>query len=123
MAHILIIEDDAPLQEAYSFILKADGHDIATAYDGKEGLAAASAATFDLILLDLHMPVMDGWEFLRQYQKHKNPHTKIILFSNMVETDTQTQAKKLGVHRSILKSSMTPSSMVSLVHDLTENNS
>lgn len=119
MATILIIEDDAPLQEAYSFILKADGHDIYAAYNGKEGLELVKQRSFDVILLDLHMPVMDGWKFLEHYQTIKDPRTKIILFSNMVEPDTQKQAKKYGVYRSILKSSMTPSAMVSLVHDLT----
>ena len=118
MANILIIEDDAPLQEAYSFILKADGHDITSAYNGKEGLALATADVYDIILLDLHMPVMDGWEFLKAYQPHLTPQTKIILFSNMVEQDTQKQAKELGVYRSILKSSMTPSAMLALITDI-----
>lgn len=123
MAQILIIEDDAPLQEAYSFILKSDGHEIASAYNGKEALELAKKHTYDIILLDLHMPVMDGWEFLKQFHSDKAASTKIILFSNMVEPDTQKQAEKLGVHRAILKSTMTPSSMLSLVQDLAKSSS
>ena len=123
MAHILIIEDDVPLQEAYSFILKSDNHDIDSAYNGKEGLVLARKHVYDIILLDLHMPVMDGWQFLTEFQPDKDAHTKIILFSNMVETDTQKQATKLGVYRSILKSSMTPSGMLSLVQDLAKSSS
>lgn len=119
MANILIVEDDVPLQEAYSFILKADGHETESAYNGKEGLDLARKAVFDIILLDLHMPVMDGWDFLKQFQPHHDPRTKIILFSNMIEADTQKQATKLGVHRSILKSSMTPSNMLGLIHETT----
>lgn len=118
MANILIIEDDAPLQEAYSFILKADGHDTTSAFNGKEGLALATRHVYDIILLDLHMPVMDGWGFLEAYQPHLAPGTKIILFSNMVEPATHKRAEKLGVHRSILKSSMTPTAMLSLIKDL-----
>jgi CheY-like chemotaxis protein len=119
MAHILIIEDDAPLQEAYSFILKADGHVIASAYNGKEGLELATNNHYDIILLDLHMPIMDGWDFLKAFKSHASPDTKIILFSNMVEKDTHKQAEELGVYQSILKSSMTPSAMLSLIKDLT----
>lgn len=119
MANILIIEDDAPLQEAYSFILKADGHETDSAYNGKEGLSLAERHVYDIILLDLHMPVMDGWGFLEGYKPHLTPDTKIILFSNMVEPDTHKHASELGVYRSILKSSMTPSAMLSLIKDVT----
>ena len=117
MANILIVEDDIPLQEAYSFILKTDGHKVSSAYNGKEGVEIATKHRYDLILLDIHMPIMNGWEFLEQYAPAKPPETKIIVFSNMVEPDLQKQAKKLGAYRSILKSSMTPSSILTLVND------
>lgn len=116
MANILIIEDDAPLQEAYSFILKTADHAVTTAYNGKEGLEIARKKQFDIILLDIHMPIMDGWEFLKRYQSEKPANTKVIVFSNMVEPDTQKQADQLGAFRSVLKSSMTPSAMIDLVN-------
>ena len=115
MATILIIEDDAPLQEAYSFILKTAGYEVVSAYNGKEGLEQAKKTVFDIILLDIHMPIMNGWEFLEKFQTKKPPTTKIIVFSNMVEPDIQKQADTLGAFRSVLKSSMTPSEMLRLV--------
>lgn len=118
MANILIVEDDAALQEAYSFILKADGHKVSSAFNGQEGLAKVKKNTFDVILLDIHMPVMDGWEFLKRFQPRHSDDTKIIVFSNMVEPDTQKQAMQLGVFQSILKSSMTPSAMQTLIKDV-----
>lgn len=117
MARVLIIEDDAPLQEAYSFILKTDGHTVASAYNGREGLELASKYSYDIILLDIHMPIMDGWEFLKRYQPTQSASTKVIVFSNMVEPDLQKQATELGAYRSILKSSMTPTAMLSLVKE------
>lgn len=117
MATILIIEDDTPLQEAYSFILKTAGHNVVSALNGKEGLERTKKTVFDIILLDIHMPVMNGWEFLEKFQANKPPTTKIIVFSNMVEPDIQKQADSLGVYRSVLKSSMTPSEMLHLVSD------
>lgn len=117
MARILIVEDDTPLQEAYGFILKTEGHIVTSAYNGLEGIELASKHAYDLILLDIHMPIMDGWEFLRRYQPLKTSSTKVIVFSNMVEPDLQKQATALGAYKSILKSSMTPSSMLALVRE------
>ena len=116
MAHILIIEDDPTLQEAYSFILTTTGHDVTSAYNGKEGLKIARKRTPDVILLDVHMPVMDGLEFLAHFQPtHQPDKTKIILFSNMIEPKIKQDATKLGAYKCILKSSITPTVMVSLV--------
>jgi two-component system chemotaxis response regulator CheY len=115
-----LIEDDIPLQEAYGFILRASGHNVASALNGKEGLTQARKSVYDIILLDVHMPIMDGWDFLRAYQADKPDVTKIIVFSNMVEPDLERAAAELGADRSVLKSSMTPSSMLSLIRDLTD---
>jgi CheY-like chemotaxis protein len=117
VARILIIEDDATLQDAYSFILKSGGHKITSALNGKEGLALVKKATYDIVLLDLHMPVMDGWEFLKLYQPFRTPKTKVIVFSNMVEPDTNKQAEALGAYSSVLKSSMTPGAMLTLIQN------
>lgn len=118
MASILIIEDDVALQEAYSFILQTSGHDVASAYNGQEGLELAVANSFDIILLDIHMPVMDGWEFLSHYVPSKPSETKVLVFSNMVEPELKKRALTLGATDAILKSSMTPTSMLKLVQNL-----
>ena len=115
MAHILIIEDDPTLQEAYSFILTARGHDVASAYDGNQGLLLDKKQSYDIILLDVHMPVMDGLEFLASYQPELPENTKVILFSNMVEPEINKQALALGAYKCVLKSSMTPSAMLELI--------
>lgn len=118
MTRILVIEDDLTLQDAYGFILNADGHKVDAAFDGKMGLALTKKDTYDIILLDIHMPVMNGWAFLEAYKKHKPETTKIIVFSNMIEPDIEQQAKKLGAYRCVLKSSMTPSAMLTLIKDV-----
>lgn len=115
MAAILLIEDDPTLQEAYSFMLQARGHEVASAYNGEEGLALALKQPYDLILLDIHMPVMDGWEFLTQYQSKRTDATKIIVFSNMVEPEIEKRATSLGANRSVLKSTMTPGTLMALI--------
>lgn len=117
MAAILLIEDDPTLQEAYSFMLQARGHEIAAAYNGEEGLVHALEKPYNLILLDIHMPVMDGWEFLTRYQDKRTDATKIIVFSNMVEPELEKKATELGAYRSVLKSSMTPSTLMKLIDE------
>lgn len=118
LAHILIVEDDPTLQEAYSFILTSVGHDTTSAYNGDKGLKHAKKNSYDIILLDLHMPVMDGLEFLKAYKPAHSPSTKIIVFSNMIEPEINRKAMELGAYRCVLKSSMTPMTMVSLITEL-----
>lgn len=118
MANILIIEDDAALQEAYGFMLSVDGHSVSTAYNGEEGLAKAKQATYDIILLDIHMPVMTGIEFLEQYASIRPAETKIIVFSNMIEPEIEKQALQLGADLCILKSSATPTSILGQIKDM-----
>ena len=118
MAAILIIEDDPTLQEAYSFLLETAGHEITSAYNGKEGIASLRKRTYDIILLDLHMPIMDGWDFLAKYKTLKSTSAKVIVFSNMVEPETKKRALDLGAYDAVLKSSMTPTAMLAMVKEL-----
>lgn len=117
MTKVLIIEDDITLQEAYSFILKTGGLDVRSAFNGAEGLNIATAEIFDTILLDIHMPVMDGIEFLKRYQAHKPSDTKVIVFSNMVEPEIERKALLLGADQCILKASTTPAMILQLVNN------
>jgi CheY-like chemotaxis protein len=66
---ILIIEDDEELAPILSEALSEEGYRVEVARNGEEGLAAAQRECPDLILLDLMMPVMDGWQFREEQQK------------------------------------------------------
>ncbi|MEO8628801.1 MAG: response regulator [Betaproteobacteria bacterium] len=65
-ARILIIEDNPANLELMSYLLKAFGHTLLVATDGKSGLACAASQRPDLILCDIHMPVIDGYAVARQ---------------------------------------------------------
>ncbi len=119
MAKILIIEDDIPLQEAYAFTMQSDGHHVDTASNGREGLDLATANHYDVILLDLQMPIMSGMEFLDEYSKEHKSATSIILFSNMIDRKVEIEATKSGADRCILKSTMTPGDMLDLIKEIT----
>ena len=63
MPRVLIIEDDPETSAALSVLLQLEGYDVSSAADGRAGLTEARAHRPDVILLDLMMPVMDGWGF------------------------------------------------------------
>ena len=65
MAKILLVEDNEMNRDMLSRRLKKRGHEIVIAVDGKEGVTMASSETPEIILLDMSLPVMDGWEAAR----------------------------------------------------------
>lgn len=119
MTHVLLVEDDAMLNDAFSLLLTKQGYSVEVAYNGKEALDLLQARTPDLILLDLLMPVMDGKDFLRNYDNHS--HVPIIVFSNLDTKSEVQEALKLGATRYMLKSWATTKELVRVITDtLTE---
>ena len=63
--HILIVDDDVDAATAAALVLRRAGHAVDVCHSGRDALQHAGQALFDLILLDINMPGMDGWEVLR----------------------------------------------------------
>jgi len=66
MSTILAVDDDILFCEFIHDVLVQDGHSVVTAYNGEEGLGRLTSQSFDLVLTDIDMPIMDGLEFLRR---------------------------------------------------------
>lgn len=79
MSKILIIEDEHAIADIVDFNLKKEGYETAVAYDGGEGLTRCLEENYDLILLDVMLPVMDGWEVLRLLREKKG--TPVIMLT------------------------------------------
>ena len=75
---ILVVDDDAAIRRDVAAVLADEGYTVAEAPDGGAALARARAAPPRLILLDMRMPGMDGWEFARRYRARPGPHAPII---------------------------------------------
>jgi CheY-like chemotaxis protein len=102
---VLIVEDDEILLRALYLVLHDDNYTIATASDGDTALKMVERMKPDLILLDLLLPKMDGFDFLR-YAK-ANPTIKdipVIVLSNLGGQDNIDKAKKLGALDYFVKS-------------------
>ena len=84
---ILIVEDHAPTRMAMSRLIRQAGADVVTARDGEEGLGYLLTQRFDVLLTDLRMPVMDGFELLQHAQKLPDARrpTRIIAISGEYE--------------------------------------
>lgn len=119
MHKILLVEDEKILRDAYAILLQAqDGMDVTIAVNGQEALDYCAHASFDLILLDLMMPVLDGVGFLEQANlKATSPNTKVIILSNLSSGEDLTRALHLGADRHAVKSDLGPNDIISLIGD------
>ena len=97
---ILIVEDERPLAHALELKFSHEGYDVTIATDGAEGLKMANAEKFNMILLALIMPEMDGFTLMEQLKKK----TPIIILSNLGQEEDKERAKKLGAVDYFVKS-------------------
>ena len=110
---ILVIEDDKFLRELISQKLIQEGYKIVEAMDGEKGLEAIKKEKPDLILLDLILPGIDGFEVLTRIKKDQ-PETKIpiIILSNLGQKDDIEKGLKMGAVDYLIKAHFTPAEII-----------
>lgn len=104
MEKLLIVEDEADIRELISFNLEMSGYEVEKARDGEEGLALAKSKKFDLIILDLMLPGMDGIKVCSQLRK--NPSTAdvpVIMLTARSEDDDIVNGLETGADDYITK--------------------
>ncbi|MHC4660655.1 MAG: response regulator transcription factor [Planctomycetota bacterium] len=87
MEKILVVEDEKPILTGIKDMLEMEGFEVITAKDGKRGLELAREKMPDLIILDIMLPKMNGFEVCKKLRKEKNPARIIILSAKKEETD------------------------------------
>lgn len=102
MINILIIDDEKHILDTFEIILSELGYEVFTAGNGKEGLDSFIINKPDLILVDLHMPVMDGLKFMEK-MKDFSPETPLVVVSGSDLISDAVQALKLGAWDYLLK--------------------
>jgi len=74
MARVLVVDDDESIRLFVSMALQEEGYDVISAADGAAALQVVEQTPPDVILLDMRMPVMDGWQFAAAYHQRPGPH-------------------------------------------------
>ena len=98
---VLIVEDDRNIQELLQLYLEKEGYAVTVASDGGQGLAKFRAIKPDLVLLDVMMPVMDGWSVCRAIRA--DSQTPIIMLTAKGETDDKVTGLKSGADDYVTK--------------------
>ena len=110
---ILIIEDEKYLAEMYKWKLEKEGYQAEFALDGQAGIDMALSLKPDMILLDIVMPVMDGYKTLEILRKMPGTKkTPIYIFSNLGQQEEIKKGMHQGANGFLVKAALTPSDLV-----------
>ena len=118
MPKILLVEDDLNLRDIYSARFMAEGFDVSTASDGEEALATAMREKPDLIVLDVMMPKISGFDvldILRSTPDTKD--TKVIMMTALSQESDKQRGESLGANAYLVKSQVTLEDVVKAVKD------
>lgn len=91
---ILVVDDDEVILSSVELVLVDEGYQVVAARNGEEALELAKACTPRLILLDMKMPMMDGWAFIAAYRARSGPHAPIIIMT--AAHDPQSRAAEIA---------------------------
>jgi CheY-like chemotaxis protein len=108
---VLVVEDEETLQKLYTFLLHDAGYDVVASGQGKDAYDKIKNEFYDLILLDIMLPEMDGIEILKKLKAEgvldqKNPN--VVMLTNLGKDTYISQAVTLGIRGYIIKSDVTP---------------
>ena len=116
MAKILIVEDDKFLRELIARKLTAENYQISEAIDGEEGLKKIKEEKPDLVLLDLILPGIDGFEVLSRIKEDPSlASIPVIILSNLGQREDVERGMKLGAVDYLVKAHFTPNEIIEKV--------
>ncbi|RJE84772.1 DNA-binding response regulator [Paenibacillus sp. 1011MAR3C5] len=95
MPTILVADDDTNIRELVCLFLRNDGFETVEAADGKEAMAVYASTRIDLVVLDIMMPIMDGWELCKELRK-VNPDLPLLMLTARGETWEKVKGFQLG---------------------------
>ena len=99
---ILVADDEEALRNVLSSELEGEGYTVKSAADGQEAITLVQMNDFDLILLDIKMPNVDGFEVLK-YVKDHAPKTKVVMLTGFADLKNAIESKKLGAEDFVSK--------------------
>jgi len=119
MAKVLIVEDDKFLRELISQKLTKEGYNAVSAVDGEEGVKKAKEENPDIVLLDLILPGIDGFEALTKIKEDPSTNaTPVIILSNLGQKEDVERGMRLGAVGYLIKAHFTPSEIVEKIKSI-----
>ncbi|MBQ6460946.1 response regulator [Candidatus Saccharibacteria bacterium] len=119
MTKVMVVEDDAALREIYSIRITAEGYDVVSAGDGEEALAVAVREKPNLILSDVMMPKISGFDMLDILRA--TPETasiKVIMMTALSSDDQRQRGERLGADRYLVKSQVGIEDVINAIHEV-----
>jgi CheY-like chemotaxis protein len=106
---VLLVEDDAELRKFYNAFLISKGNEVVATQNGEEGWTTLLAQKFDVVLLDLMMPVLDGIGFLKKRSTDElAKKVPVVVMTNLGTQDMLNECFRLGVKYYIIKAEINP---------------
>ncbi|MGA2910585.1 MAG: response regulator [Candidatus Microgenomates bacterium] len=117
---ILVVEDDQNTRNLYQRVLESAGFKVDVATDGAEGLTKCREGGYDLVLLDIMLPKMDGIVLLGELKKSppKVPNKNIYMLTNLAHDPILKEAITLGAKDVLLKTDVNPEELVNKVKEI-----
>ena len=115
----MVVEDDASLREIYSIRITAEGYDVVSAGDGEEALAMAVREKPDLILSDVMMPKISGFDMLDILRTTpETANIKVIMMTALSAEDQRQRGERLGADRYLVKSQVGIEDVINTIHEV-----
>lgn len=119
MTKVMVVEDDSALREIYSIRITAEGYNVVSAGDGEEALAMAVREKPDLILSDVMMPKISGFDMLDILRTTpETANIKVIMMTALSGDDQRQRGERLGADRYLVKSQVGIEDVVNAIHDI-----
>lgn len=119
MSKVMIVEDDDSLREIYAIRLTAEGYAVVSAHDGEEALAVAVKERPDLIISDVMMPKITGFDMLDILRSTpETANIKVIMMTALSSEDQRERGESLGADRYLVKSQVGIEDVVNTVHEV-----
>ena len=119
MSKIMVVEDDASLREIYSVRITAEGYEVVSAGDGEEALAVAVREKPDLILTDVMMPKISGFDMLDILRSTpETANIKVVMMTALSSEDQRQRGERLGADRYLVKSQVGIEDVVNTIHEV-----
>ncbi|MBR2994813.1 response regulator [Candidatus Saccharibacteria bacterium] len=119
MSKVMVVEDDASLREIYSIRITAEGYEVVSAGDGEEALAVAVREKPDLILSDVMMPKISGFDMLDILRSTpETANIKVVMMTALSAEDQRQRGERLGADRYLVKSQVGIEDVINTIHEV-----